>query len=362
MNKKFVYTITAAIAVSTASVFAADEAAVKTLEERIAALEGATKASSWAENLKIKGDVRYRYEYKAKDDDTDKDRHRIRARIGAYGNVTDEVKVGVRLATGSTKIDTSTGLEEPLESGPTSSNQTIEGGFSQKPIWLDLAYITYSPAAIDGLSVTMGKMKQPWVSVSDLIFDGDVNPEGISSSYNFGSDALSLTATVAYHMLDDKGTGEDDNLTSGQIAAEAKVAEDIKLTLGTSAFYYSELDFEIVNGFAKADVKKGPLPIKVYGEYLNNIASAVEEDTAWLAGIGTKYKKVSLDYNYRDLEANSVNDDLDDGDFGGPDGKGHKIKAKYSIAKNVSTGATYFRVDDGGVDVDLLQVDFAVKF
>ena len=206
-------------------------------------------------------------------------------------------------------------------------------------------------------------MKQPWVSVSDLIFDTDVNPEGISSAYKFGNDDVALTATAAYHMLDDKGTGEDDNLTSGQLAAKTEIAEGVKLTAGVGAYYYSELDFEIVDGFVQADIKTDVLPIKIYGEYLNNVASGVSEDTAWLVGIGTKcpLTGIKVEYNYRDIEADSVNPALDDSDFGGA-GKGHKIKAKYGLAKNTSVGTTYFRTERGGSDYDVLQLDFVVKF
>ncbi|HEY5621945.1 MAG TPA: putative porin [Pontiella sp.] len=358
MNRKFAYTIAAVIALSAAAAMAGGETEEKTIEERLAALEAGAKKSSWSENLTVKGDLRYRYEYKATDDDTTTDRHRIRARIGAYGKVADNVKVGLRLASGSTDDDEAAGSEA------TSSNQTLEDNFSEKPVWIDLAYITLGCPKIEDLNTTFGKMKQPWVSVSDLIFDTDVNPEGIASVYEFGSDDLALTAVAAYHMLDDKGTGEDDNLTSGQLAVETDVGEHVKLTAGVGAYYYSELPYEIIDGFVKADIKTEALPIKLYGEYLNNTASGVEEDTAWLVGIGTKcpVTGVKLDYNYRDLEADSVYGGLDDGDFGGPDGKGHKIKLSYGLARNTTVGATYFRVDRNNTDRDVLQLDLVVKF
>ncbi len=350
MNKKFVYGIAAAVVASTTAIAVADEAPEMTLEERVAALEAGNKGSSWAESIKIKGDLRYRYEYKAEDDDTTTDRHRIRARIGAYANVTDNVDAAIRFATGS-------------DDDPTSTNQTLDNDFGKKDVWVDLAYITLGCGQIEGLSTTFGKMKQPWVSVSDLIFDTDVNPEGISSAYEFGCKDLTLTTTVAYHMLDDKGTGEDDNLTSGQIAAEADVTEDIALTAGAGAYYYSELNFEIVDGFVQADIDTDMLPIKVYGEYLNNTASGVSEDTAWLVGVGTTcpITGIKINYNYRDIETGSVNPALDDSDFGGA-GRGHKIQGKYGLAKNTTIGATYFRTERSGSDYDVLQLDLAVKF
>lgn len=340
------------------SVFADEDAAalrseLDSLNQRLAELEKSSETESksdWTDKIKIKGDLRYRYEYKAMDGDTTTDRHRIRARVGAYGKVADNVKAGVRIASGDSE-------------DPTSTNQTLDGDFEKKDLWLDLAYISIACEKIEGLNATFGKMKQPWVSVSDLIFDTDVNPEGISSSYEFGTDEVTLISTVAYHMLEDKGTGHDDNLTSGQIAVKGSVAEGIKLTAGVGAFYYSELDYEIIDGFIQSDIKTDLLPIKVYGEYLNNTASGVSEDTAWLVGIGTKcpITGIKIDYNYRDLETDSVNGALDDSDFGGA-GKGHKIKATYSLFANTTLGATYFRTERGNSDYDVLQLDLAVKF
>lgn len=375
MDKKLAYAIMAmGITVASATVFAAAEASAKMDDEsiikRLEALEDANKKSGWTEKVKVKGDFRYRYEYKAKDGNTDKNRHRIRARIGAYADVNDQVKAGIRLASGS-------------DESPTSTNQTIDDYSSKKRIWLDLAYLTYSPDAINGLSVALGKMKQPWEQVSDLIFDTDVNPEGIGTAYEIDLDALTLATVLGYHIMAEN-KGDDVELLSAQIAASGKVAEDIKLTAGVGAFIYNNIEgtapptsgnnttnavggmytygYEIIDGFAKLDIKKGPAPVKIYGEYLNNMASGVGEDTAWLVGVGAKYKKFGLDYNYRDMEADSVLGVLADGDFGGPGGKGHKINAKYALLKNWSAALTYFRVKNSGVDIDLLQANLVVKF
>ncbi|NNJ70242.1 MAG: hypothetical protein HKP10_03005, partial [Kiritimatiellales bacterium] len=166
MNKKIIYSITLGLALSAASVFAAEGADNESILERLEALEGSAKNSSWAEKVAIKGDVRYRYEHKEDDGDVTTDRHRFRARVGAYGKLADNVKAGIRLASGSDET-------------PTSTNETLDGNASEKDVWIDLAYITIDCPKGSGLSATFGKMKQPWVQVSDLIFDTDVNPEGI---------------------------------------------------------------------------------------------------------------------------------------------------------------------------------------
>jgi hypothetical protein len=360
MKKTVINSIALGIVVSAMSTFAAEDAASQeNILKRLDALEGANKSSSWAEKVQIKGDVRYRYELRKNDQDGDENlsRHRIRARVGAYAKVNDNVKAGFRVASGSSD-------------SPTSTNQTIGDEFSEKPVWIDLAYIILSCEQVEGLSATFGKMKQPWVQVSDLIFDSDVNPEGINFAYDTKLDGISVMSRFGYHIVDED-KWEDHNLVSGQIAASAKVEEDIKLTAGVGAFVYDNLpgtDYDIIDGFAKLDINKGPAPIKLYGEYLQNIADDVSGDCAWIFGIGAKCPKsgVSLEYNYRDLGEGSVNGDLDDSDFGGPGGRGHKVKAKYALMKNTTVGATYFLVEDfggtSGDDVNLLQLDLAVKF
>lgn len=377
MTNKRTIGIAASLAVSVLSTLAADDATalrseLDALTKRFEELEvkSASAKKSWADKIKLKGDIRYRYEYKEKDGDTNKNRHRIRARIGAYAQVNDQIKAGIRLASGSNE-------------SPTSTNQTIGEYASKKQIWLDRAYLTYSPVQIKGLSATAGKMAQPWVQISDLMFDGDVNPEGLSADYKFGSDALALKAVVAYHLMDEN-LGDDVGLISGQLSATSKVSEDIKLLFGLGAYSYSSIEgdtpaglggntsdgsgnylygYDIVNAFLKANIDKGPIPFYVYAEYLNNIANDVDEGTAYVAGIGAKINKFGIDYSYRDLESDSVLGYLADGDFGGAGVKGHKLKLKYSILKNWSAGIALFGITDvNDVDSALAQVDLAVKF
>ena len=57
-------------------------------------------------------------------------------------------------------------------------------------------------------------------------------------------------------------------------------------------------------------------------------------NTAYMIGVGTKSGKWRFDYNYREIELNSVYDG-GDSDFhdGGTGGKGHKFKAKYALKR-----------------------------
>ncbi len=375
MNKTFVYGIATVIAVATMSTYAetnevaALRSELASVSARLAELEKAPAAapaekSSWADKIRIKGDLRYRYEYRDSDDPgiSNKSRQRIRARIGAYGEVNEKVDFGVRLATGS-------------NDSPTSTNQDIDNYASSKDIWLDLAYMTIRP--VKDMDVTLGKMKQPWEQVSDLVFDGDVNPEGVSAGYKVPLENVSIMLHAGHFILDEN-TGDDVQMTSGQIAGKVKVADGVSVKAGATTYLWNNpdlavvgkgntgaVDFNIVEGFAQVDLKETPLPIKIYGDYLQNLGTSISEDTAWLVGIGTKLGDASLSYNYREIEPDAIYGNLADSDFhdGGTGGKGHKLSAKYELMKHLTAGVTYFITEtEAGNDVNTLQLDLVAKF
>ena len=71
---------------------------------------------SEAAEYTIKGDIRYRYENREDDGVTAKSRERIRARIGVYGDATETIKFGTRIATGGTGLTGRDGTPEAFRS------------------------------------------------------------------------------------------------------------------------------------------------------------------------------------------------------------------------------------------------------
>ncbi len=97
-------------------------------------------------------------------------RARFRLRFGFEKSwPDDDMMVGFRLASGA-------------NSDPTTTNQTF-AGFQKYPIWIDQAYARWTPKAVPGLSVTAGKMPNPW-ETTDLVWDPDINPDGVWVRYN----------------------------------------------------------------------------------------------------------------------------------------------------------------------------------
>ena len=313
-----------------------------------------------ATDYSIKGDLRYRHESQEKDSVQEKERHRLRARIGVYGDVNDRVTFGTRLATGSSD-------------SPTSTNQDLTGEGSSKNIWLDLAYFK-----IDyGVNATFGKMKQPWDNISDLLFDGDVNPEGISTEYNVSlNESTELAYQAGHFILENNNTEDDVALYSAQVSLNKDISESVGLKAGLSYYNYvnmasqagknntAGIDFNIVQGFAELSLSQTSLPLTLFIDYAQN-SEVDEEDVAWMSGVSTKSGDWSYAYNYRDVGIDSIYGNWSDSDFhgGGTGGSGHKFKVKYAMDKNLSAGATYFVTEkEDGTEVNTLQLDLVSKF
>ncbi len=355
-------------------------------EKQIGALPDSLK---WAENIKWSGDLRYRHE--SIDDDTattKRDRNRIRARLKMEANINDEWDAILRLASGSSD-------------SPTSTNQTLgdssSDSFSSKEIWLDWAYADYHPASIPGWNILLGKMDNPFYKVgkNQLIFDGDLSPEGGASTYKWNlNERTSAQLTGGAYWVRERSTDADTSLFGIQGLLKYKLSGDRHILGGISYYDFGNIkgktlsgistngntnsggmyasDYNILEGFGEYGFKIGQVPATVFGTYVNNTAASSSEDTAWL--IGTTYNKAkdpgswAVSYNYRDVEKDAVVGGLCDSDFigGGSDGKGHVLGFKYQLAKNVQAGLSYFMNEKNASstrdDYKLLQADLVFKF
>lgn len=101
----------------------------------------------------------------------DRQRARVRARLGLEARITDWVSAEVRIATGN-------------DASPVSTNQTLgaSGGYGAKyDLWLDRAAIRLTP--MPGFVLTAGRAANPFWT-SDLLFDDDLNFDGVSARYD----------------------------------------------------------------------------------------------------------------------------------------------------------------------------------
>ena len=271
---------------------------------------------------------------------------------------------------------------------PVSRNVTFDGGFTTKDIGFDLAYVDWAVA--DGWHLYGGKMKNPLVRPggNGLVWDSDLNPEGIAVTVDRGV----LFATAAAFSVEERSSADDSWLFAIQVGGKFDLAEDTKLTAGIGYFAYSNTvgneafydgssagnsldaegnylyEYRNTEAFAVLDTKLASLPLTVYAHWVEN-GEVDTEDEGYALGANVGVGKARLGWGYADLEADSVVGTFADSDFGGggTDAKGHILRAAYPVRKGVSLAGTLFlneidRFQGEEHDYTRLQLDVSFAF
>lgn len=333
---------------------------------------------SWTDSITVNGDLRLRYDGIREEGDPDRDRARFRARFGLSADVNENVEAVIQLASGG--------------DNPVSTNQSFDDGFDRKDIGLDLAYLDWTPN--ENTHVYGGKIKNPFHRVGGhaLVWDSDLNPEGVAVKYASGG----FFGTAGLMFVEERSSTDDSLLMAQQGGYEFEVSDGVKLksgigyfsytdTIGNEPFYdgqargnsvdangdlileYTELEF-----FAELDMKLGNLPFKVFAEFVQNTDANVEDSGyAFGAAIGKAGDPGTwqASWTYQDLEADAVISTFTDSDFGGggTDNKGHVLKGRYALQDNWAlAGQLYINEVDHFAgnphDYDRVLLDLEFKF
>jgi hypothetical protein len=335
---------------------------------------------SWAERMRWSGDFRYRYENIAVEGKDDRNRNRIRARAYLSADISDTVQVGLGLATGG---------EDPV-----STNQTIGGGGSSKPLSVDLAYFEWT--GLKNTTVVGGKFKQQQHSAGDfgLLWDSDWRPEGTSIKYDNGmlyavalgtwiesdsnksqqefsfglqaglnfplGDALALNIGAGYYQFD--AAGKNSFFGDGDFYGNS-------FNPVTNTYLY---DYHELEAYAELSFDLLERPMMIFADYVQN-TDAPENDTGYAFGINYSEAKKKgsweLNYAYKKLEADAVLGLLTDSDFGGggTNNKGSVLSGAYAMDDNWNFRMTYFlnqtSIDSMDPrDFDRLMLDLQFKY
>ena len=364
-----------------------------TMAVAVLAIAGAVFAQdankSWTDKLTIKGDVRYRYQSSDEEgkDHQPREQHRLRARLNIGATVADDLKVGIRLVTNN--------------GNPISDNITLTDSFDDKEFRIDQAFFDWQPT--EGLNVLAGKMAQPWISVSDLVFSTDMNPEGVAikGSLELAEGATGLMS-VGYWQLQERSEDADTTMGSDQIALRLAPREGVHVVVGTGIFAFKEIkgrkllhnetksfgnttrkvgsgdtqylvyanDYSVVEGFVETGFPIAGIPVVLSGQYAIN-TDADADDKAYLGqikiGQASAPKTWELGYQYRRLEKDSVlgvfAENTDTGN--GTDVSAHIPYVAYAVHKNFTIKLQYAMAQkglDNGKDLDTFKADFLVKF
>jgi len=350
-----------------------NEAVASSVDEKMSAL-------SWAERISWGGDFRYRYEDINVEAGSDRNRNRIRARAVMDARVSDTMHVGFGLATGS--------------DDPVSTNQTLGGGGSTKPINLDLAYFEWSGLA--NTRVVGGKFKNQLIRAGGnaLLWDSDWRPEGTSLSWDNGT--FFITGMGAW-IESDSSKQQKEFAYSTQAGVKWPLGNSVKLTAGagyhhfdasgrrsffgdgdffgnsfdpeTSTYLYNYHELE---GFVELGFGLMGKPASIFGNYVEN-QSADDNNQGYAFGFTFGKAKSAgtwdVSYTYQKLEADAVLGLLTDSDFGGggTNSKGSVFRGTYAFHDNWFFEGTYFlnEIDlaSGTTrDYDRLQLDLNFKF
>lgn len=327
--------------------------------------------------LRFSGDMRGRHEYSDNRLKPDRQRTRIRLRLAAEADLNDSTTLHMRFATGG--------------DNPTSTNFTLGDSFSRKEFGLDRAYASHQ--FTQQQRVFLGKMKNPYKRVGGhgILFDSDLNPEGLAWQYS-GS---AWQSTLGAFYLDERSDDDNIMLYAAQLGIQ-QAFSDSHLQLGVGYYDYDHLqgampiyqnkqlgnrfdshnrlinDFNIAELYAQYDVSHFPKPLSFFTSYLNNTA-ADDENEAFMAGFKYGSSKQSgdwqLGYSYQYTEADAVYALFNDSDFadGYTDARGHSYRFGYGLNRNLSFSLTWLDAVrnmhlGNATDYDSIMLDLSYDF
>jgi hypothetical protein len=168
-------------------------------------------------------------------------RERLRMRLGLTAKVTDEVGVGLRLATGSATDRVST-------------NQTLGQNFNKYQLFVDRAFVRIDPAP--WVSFQGGRIPNPWFS-SEMTWSENLNFEGFATTLRrpVVDDGVAPFLTLGYFPLREATPpGRNSrSLWGAQLGASMELNARTRVKFGLAYYSYnniegrSDTDYTVIN-------------------------------------------------------------------------------------------------------------------
>lgn len=163
---------------------------------------------------------------------TDRQRLTLRGRLAVDAQLSDEVRAGLRLATGSTG------------NSATSTSQTLGNDFNRYTLGLDRAYIRWQPAVLGhGLSADFGRMPNPFYS-TDLAWPDDLAFDGVAARLSHAfTPQRGLFAVAGVFPLEELALSTHDKwLLGAQLGGEFDVARGVQFKAGLAAYDFRHME------------------------------------------------------------------------------------------------------------------------
>jgi hypothetical protein len=343
---------------------------------------GKLNVSGPMNELRISGDVRIRYEGregKVAGDTLSRDRMRYRLRAGLAGKMANNWNWGIRLetATGSRSSNITMGDDA---AGPFAKNS--DG------IYVGQIFAQYTP--IPELTFTAGRVANP-ILTSPMVWDGDINPEGLVEQYRRRVGQVEFGVTLAQYLYNAANTQnligvvdnvEDLGLFAYQGIFRYYTGEGVTSYFQAAPVFYQYINesgmrnpvpfrgnFSPTNGFGINNLFVleipieynwliGGVPVRAYGDFAINLdadARATKfgrpdlsgEDTAYLVGFqyGRAVNKGEWDarLSYQSVGAFALDPNLVDSDVfdSRVNMQGWAFSANYALGAATQVTLTY---------------------
>lgn len=308
--------------------------------------------------LSFSGDARLRYEVNPENDAYEfRGREVIRGRLKSQYEISDNVKVGARLVTGS-------------GDDPNTADVTLSNFLDDIEVNLDQIYMQ---ASFGGFTLYGGKFPNPLLR-TDLVWDGDVNPQGAAIGYTANvSDSFNLSAQSLYFVIEESSNGPDSEMLGVQGMVQAKPTPNLSFT-GAAGYYDYTLsslvtadagdfrsnliapdgsylsDFNLLNltGVLTYDGLNEDWPLQVIADYVQNQDAATDGDTGFsldlFAGRTTEPGNFRFGYGYAEAEVDAVLAAFSHDNTNIPTNyRQHSLYADYVISDNVTFNTTLYR-------------------
>ncbi len=225
-------------------------------DERIRNLERQVKGLG---PISFSGDVRLRAGPSfggPADESLERMRERVRVRFNAQADLGSQFRTGITLASGD--------INDPI-----STNQTLTGFYTRKPIALDQAFVQFTPKQFKNLTLVGGKFRYPWYN-TELTWDKDLNPEGAAEilAFNLSTPVLKRFALVGFELpfAEVAGTVSGDKRITqqitygGQLQTTWQIVPHVTLNAYTGFYDFRGAD-SIALALARAGSKNPQTPL-----------------------------------------------------------------------------------------------------
>jgi hypothetical protein len=292
---------------------------------------------------------------------------------------------------------------------------------SQKDVWIDKAYLTWAPLSM--INLQAGRMANPlWTQYSsDVVWDGDFNPEGFSIGINKLVGPVNVFANSLAMVIDEdsgnntieavtttstqtaSNTAHDQWMIGNQVGVEFKLPLESRLRVAYANYDWINERFgtfsqvatnegnrrhstgALVNNFNVDEFTGvlsgwiGRFPVQLQGTMIKNKAARdilkpkEDQGSQWGAIFGKAKDKNTFEVAYfrKSVQTDATVADLSDSDFGdgGTNRKGHIVWIAYApddwmllSLKHFNTQVINASLAPGRDDIRRTQLDFSVKF